>query len=463
MHKDVRQIKLPNQEIIEPKERVSLLAIWALHFDAHRERIIHAGLGKPTYPMSEKIPDFLEKKKKELTTKFKKCKTLVQSLKKAKSQSEYNKIEKQIIHLNLVVDYGHPQGDIQARHKIAHKVSHWYHQEVTAEDILFTTGGVAGLYCIFEYLNQSFPKSVVLTPFPYYPLYGQGNLFPIDVLQEPGYHLTANAVKKSIGAAQQQGKQISAFVFCDPNNPLGTVVSPKEWRLIMRELNKVPQALIILDEAYAEICFTHDYQSLFTLANTSLRKRIILLRSATKGCSTSGERMSILITQNKEVMKALLENNIMISLHPEHMSQQLYAEIFPQRNTPQLMQMKNFYKNQVLYVHQRLKDIQAVLPDKNHHPEGSFYAIADLKKLIGMELSKQDQKLLKLIFVDVPNTITTDEYLAYWLMVKYHIMLCPLSYFGLDPALGWLRITCSVGHIDLEKIITVLDECLKNN
>ena len=247
------------------------------------------------------------KEKKELTSKFKKSHTLIQSLKKAKSPSEYNKIEKQIIDLNLVVDYGHPQGDVAACEKIAHKVSHWYHQPVTAQDILFTTGGVGGLFCIFEYLNQSFPHSVVLTPFPYYPLYGQGRLFPIEVIHERGYHLTAQAVKKSIAAASQQGKEISAFVFCDPNNPLGTVVSPQEWRKIMRELHKVPQALIILDEAYAEICFTHDYQSLFTLANAALRKRIILLqRSATKGCSTSGKRMSILVTQNQSVIESII-------------------------------------------------------------------------------------------------------------------------------------------------------------
>jgi aspartate aminotransferase/aminotransferase len=462
MHKQkFSLIKFPTQELPDNIERVSLLSIWAHHFDDLGKKVLHAGIGKPTYPMSEKIPTIIIEKQKKLLAKFKKYNQLSTSLHKAKDLAEYSKIEKAIIDLELVIDYGHPQGDLAARTKIAKKISDWYNTAVSPGDILFTTGGVGALYCIFEYLNKYHAQGVVLTQFPYYPLYKEGRLFPIDVLQEPGYRLTAHALRKSMALARKEHKEIAAFLFCDPNNPMSTAIAPEEWRLIIKELHKVPNALIMLDEAYAEICFTHEHESLFTMADAKLRERIILLRSGTKGCSTSGSRMSVLVTLNKKIMKTLLEINISTTLHAESLSQEVYAEIFPVRGSKQITQMKNFYQKQVIYTYNRLRKLNIALPDHEYVPQGSFYVIADLKKLMGLQLSKADQKLLAPMFIHVPEKITTDEQLAYWLLAKYQIMLCPLSYFGVDPTHGWLRITCSLGHLQLERILQTLEDILR--
>lgn len=117
-------------------------------------------------------------------------------------------------------------------------------------------------------------------------------LHPIDVMSE-GYRLTARALEKSINLAfhlaEKDGIYPKAVLICNPSNPLGTTIQPEELEDIADVLRKYPDLHIIFDEAYAEMSFV-DMPSFLQVA-PDLKRRTIILRSATKALSAADERM----------------------------------------------------------------------------------------------------------------------------------------------------------------------------
>ena len=63
--------------------------------------------------------------------------------------------------------------------------------------------------------------------------------------------------------------------------------------------------MILLDEAYMEMSYD-PYSSLFTLAS-HLHERIVLVRSATKGFSASGERMAVAVVGSARMREKMRE------------------------------------------------------------------------------------------------------------------------------------------------------------
>ncbi|HLF67433.1 MAG TPA: pyridoxal phosphate-dependent aminotransferase, partial [Gammaproteobacteria bacterium] len=309
---------LPNGESAGMMDPIILLMLWAEHLELD----LRAGMGKPTFPINAHVVASAAHFWNDLATRSQVVAPLV-------AQAHNVQIAQQIIDAHLAIDYGTPEGDLPARNIMAQALSRWYQCEINANEILFTTGGLGGLFCVFEYLRRKYLNSRMLTPFPHYPFYALGNhLFSIPVMESPGYRLTAALLKESILAAQHTQKfdheAIHAVVLCYPNNPLGTVLRKEEWLAIAQVLEMIPQALIILDEAYAELDYTEEGASLFAVA-PQLRDRIVLMRSGTKGLSAAGERLAVLVCQNKAIMARLLEINSTISLHPPRHLQMAYA------------------------------------------------------------------------------------------------------------------------------------------
>ncbi len=443
---------LPNGESAGMMDPIILLMLWAEHLDVS----LRAGMGKPTYPINPHVVASAAHYWEDLAARSQRIAPLLTSEQTAET-------EQRIIDAHLAIDYGAPEGDQSARAIMAQAFSRWYQCDINAEDVLFTTGGLGGLFCVFEYLRRKYLHSRILTPFPHYPYYAIGNhLFPIPVMENPGYRLTASLLKDSIEQALHAQKfdheAIHAVVLCYPNNPLGTVLRKKEWEDIATVLELLPEAVIILDEAYAELDYTSDGTSLFAVA-PQLRDRIVLMRSGTKGLSAAGERLAVLVCQNKTIMARLLEINSTISLHPPRHLQRAFAVAMHAWSAEDKQKLSAFYQVQVVYAQQRLRAMHAHLPDPNYQIEGSFYVMANLKALLGTPMSH----LAKCVFTDPPQVINTDEDLVYSLLFDDKIMLAPGSYFGLDPSLGYVRITCSMGERDLGRIFDVIEGRLRNN
>lgn len=359
--------------------------------------------------------------------------------------------------------YGNPQGDTEARELMAQAFTKWYDQPIDKDHVLFTVGDAGALHATFKVINKRVPNGRIVTPFPHYSLYagadGQNNLHPIDVMREKGYCLTAKALEQSIANAtanaELDGKKISAFLFCDPSNPLGTVVGADEWRRIAAVLRKNPGIPIILDEAYAELQLNG--KKLVSLLHVApdLRSRMIIMRSATKGLSAAGERMAVAMVFDKQLMAEILSANIGVYGHSSRINQHAYAKAMSQLDDKELETIAVFYRKQVELVNKRIKKMGAAMPDPDHKVEGSFYVMADLSELLGAPLSSEAKAA-----VGNKEFAETDEDVIYNLLFKRKIMICPLSYFGVDKKLGYVRITCSGGDAELTEMMDRIESAL---
>ncbi|MDB6096682.1 MAG: aspC, partial [Francisellaceae bacterium] len=397
-----------------------------------------------------------------------------------------NKIEE-------VIKQGEAQGCKEARTIMAQGLNQFYDLnnktfKINASHILFTIGGVAGLHNIFTILDKRDPEAYIITPFPHYTLYkgynNKNRLIPIPVMDNKGFRLTKESVVAAFAKAKLENKKINAFLICNPNNPLGGVLSSKELLDLIEILIK-EECLIVIDEAYAEMNFIKENVSFLNILKThwenrtkeekntvyseylfnKLINRVIILRSATKGFSTAGDRMAILIAFNEKIMRDLVLENEIVG-PPAVFLQKAYASAMMDFNQEMRIPgihdkwMALYYKLQQKYLDKGLKILDIVINDENYKVQGAFYKLINLSCVLGYKILELDIliKMKKVGLILENDSIGTDEEIAYYILFKYHLMIAPLSHFGIDPKKAYLRITCSAGKSFLDNILKILSE-----
>ena len=439
----------PDGQSARKIEKVMLLSLWANELKqrnaqkAQVPKIILAGLGRPTDPIN----------KQTIHSYLAYWQRLEQTAARWYSDPESSSE-------NPAIDYGDPRGDIEPRTIMAERMSRWYESEIAPEHILFTVGGIGGLRAIFDTLNSHYeevPGYRIITPFPHYSVYSNDcmhQLYPIEVMKNKGYKLTAQSTKESIERAYTLAEidkgLPKALLLCNPSNPLGTIIDEEELIKIAEVLRQYPELYLIFDEAYAEMSFK-TMPSFLKIA-PDLKRRTIILRSATKALSAAGERMAILIVFDPVMMNELLNKNINYFIHVPRSAQIAYAETMACFDAHEQKQLTSFYKSKVDYVFTRLKQMGANMPDIFYEVEATFYALGDFSDLMGLELPEEASYVLQ-----KEGLVSTDEELAYYLLFKDLLMIAPLSYFGLAENSGFIRITCSSSQGELIELMNRLE------
>ncbi|KTC72385.1 aspartate aminotransferase A [Legionella birminghamensis] len=445
-------ILTPYGQPAEQIEKVMLLSMWAKHLGKSLEnddisrKMLFAGLGKPTYPINRHTIQAYKRYWNELET----------IANRWHDSSDLDNNE-------CAIDYVDPYGDYQARILMAKAMSDWYDAEVTEKNILFTVGGIGGLRIIFEVLNSLYAKHSsyrVITPFPHYSAYTNNphhTLHPVDVMREPGYQLTAKALEKSIQQAlhlaENDGIYPKAVLICNPSNPLGTIINEEEFQKIADVLRQYPDLHIILDEAYAEMCFK-ELPSVIKIA-PDLKTRTIILRSATKALSAAGERMAVILAFDEFIVSELVRQQITSYVHPPRSGQIAYAETMLNFSEEDRQAMSSYYKEKVEYVSGRLKKMGAAMECSEYQVEATFYVLGDFSDLMGMPIPMALEKVM-----NKRGLVQTGEELAYYLLFKASVMVAPLSYFGMAKDCGAIRITCSAKPNELEEMMNRLERQL---
>lgn len=431
-------------------EKVMLLSLWANElgerFRAKDKKMIFSGLGRPTYPINQRtVQSYLNywKRLEDVATQW-------------HSNPE-------AILDNPAIDYGDPRGDKEPRKMMAERMSQWYESEIKPEHILFTVGGIGGLRAIFDTFNSHFediPGYRIITPFPHYSVYANDpmhQLHPIPVMNNPGYKLTAQSMQESIEQAYELAEEDKglpkAILLCNPSNPLGTIIHEDELVKIAAVLREYPDFYLIFDEAYSEMSFK-SMPSFLKIA-PDLKKRVIILRSATKALSAAGERMAVLLVFDPEMMNELLNKNINYFIHVPRSAQIAYAETMASFDHHEQQQLSAYYERKVAYVLNRLKEMGASMPDPSYKVEATFYALGDFGDLFGLPMPEEAGQVFQKI-----STIKTDEDMAYYLLFNDAVMIAPLSYFGLEKNSGFMRITCSATDTELDELMSRLEQRL---
>lgn len=303
-------------------------------------------------------------------------------------------------------------------------------QQFEKNDIIVTSGGSEGL--IFAFLTVADPGDELIVFEPFYTSYAiiaaMGNILlkPILTIASNGFHLPD---RKTIEVAIT--KKTKGIVLCNPNNPTGTLYTEKEVEMITELAHKY-NLFIISDETYQELVY--DGKKVLPFASfPELRDRLIIVDSVSKRFSSCGARVGCVVSQNREVMSAILR------LAQSRLSvatiDQLAIVPLLLNHTSYVESIKKVYEKRRNVVIDGLTKIKGVtlVP-----PEGAFYVIP------------------KLPIVD------SDDFAAY-LLTRFSdkgetIMIAPATGFYITAGFGKdeIRIAYVLEEEKLERAIALL-------
>jgi aspartate aminotransferase/aminotransferase len=142
--------------------------------------------------------------------------------------------------------------------------------------------------------------------------------------------------------------------------------------------------------------------------------------------------------------------------------QHAFAEAMNKLDETELNNYVSYYKPQVEYVTKRIHDMGAAPSDLEYRTTATFYVVADLSDLIGMDMPKDTSRVFKGSNkknheYQLKSIAKSDEEVIYALLFEDKIMASPCSYFGMEAKKGYVRITCSGGDSELQILMDRLE------
>jgi aspartate aminotransferase len=268
-----------------------------------------------------------------------------------------------------ILEYSPSEGIRSFREKLA-EYYHRFNIDVTADDIIITTGGSEAV--TFAFMSCLDPGDEIIVPEPAYANY-------------EAFAVVAGAVIKSIPAKIDEGfvlppieefeklitPKTKGMLICNPNNPTGYLYTQEEMGKI-RDLIKKYDLFLFSDEVYREFCYTGaPYISAFHLKG--IENNVILVDSVSKRYSECGLRIGALVTKNRAVY-----NNVMkfcqARLSPPLIGQ-IAAEASLDTDSEYMLKIYNEYVGRRKFLIDGLNRIDGVY---SPIPMGAFYTVARL-------------------------------------------------------------------------------------
>ncbi len=268
-----------------------------------------------------------------------------------------------------VLEYSPSEGYKSYREKLVKYYSK-YNINVSAEDIIITTGGSEAV--LFSFMSCLDPGDEIIVPEPAYANY-------------MAFAISAGAVIKTIPSTIEEGfalpsidkfealitERTKGILICNPNNPTGYLYTQKEMDQI-RDLVKKYDLFLFSDEVYREFCYTDaPYISAFHLKG--IEENTILIDSVSKRYSECGIRIGALITKNKDIRKSVMKF-CQARLSPPLIGQ-LVAEASLDASDEYMSSVFNEYVERRNFL---IDGINRIPGCYSPIPMGSFYTVAKL-------------------------------------------------------------------------------------
>jgi aspartate aminotransferase len=268
-----------------------------------------------------------------------------------------------------VLAYSRTEGSEVFREKIAN-----YYQrldlEVTAKDIIVTTGGSEALSFALGTLLD--PNDELIVPEPFYANYsgfaGAHNIkiVPITCSFETQFSLP------SIGEFEKLiTPRTKAILICNPSNPTGYVYSKEELTQLAQIALK-HDLFILSDEVYRE--FVYDGAIHYSMLSfDTLKEHAVIIDSVSKRYSMCGARIGFVVTRNSELRGAVLK------FAQARLSPPTYAQIASEAALDteasyfeEVLREYSARRNFLVQALQKIPGVQTAVP------KGAFYCIVKL-------------------------------------------------------------------------------------
>ena len=340
---------------------------------------------------------------------------------------------------DAIIEYSHSAGNISYRKKLAES----YQKigiNVTADDILITTGGSEALTLAFmTTLNEG---DEILVPEPFYTNYNsfafQTNvkIVPITSRIENDFALPPiEEFERVINKRKRAGAIVKGIIICNPNNPTGYLYSKAELERLAK-LVKDYNIFMYSDEVYREFCY--DGRIHFSAMQLGIDRNVVMIDSVSKRYSMCGARVGCLVSKNTNLIATALKF-AQARLCPPFFGQ-IAAEAA--LDIPEEEKVKYFEDVYEEYTKRRnfmVSELNKIPGVYCPNPKGAFYSIVRLP-------------------------INDSNHFAQWLLEEFEynkqtVMVAPATGFYNTPDLGKneVRIAYVLKIEDLKNAI----ECLK--
>lgn len=318
------------------------------------------------------------------------------------------------------------------------KLSNYYKKhniDVTANDIIVTTGASEALFFIMACIANTGDE--VIIPEPFYANYnGFSTASGVNIVSIPSLMEENFALPKIEEFEKLISKKTKAILICNPGNPTGYLYSEEEIKKL-KQLALKYDLFLITDEVYRE--FVYDGATHHSiLSEKGIEQNAIMIDSVSKRYSMCGARIGCIVSKNKEFMQTVLK------FAQARLSSSSYALLASESalDTPQ-----SYFDNVITeYVARRntlITELQKIKGLKVTKPKGAFYCIVELP-------------------------ITDAEDFAQWLLEKFHhnnetIMVAPAGGFYTTKGLGknQIRLAYVLNEKDLKRSIELLKLALE--
>ena len=242
--------------------------------------------------------------------------------------------------------------------------------EVTADDILVTTGGSEAL--VFAFMSCLNPGDQVIIPEPFYANYnGFAQMAGVEVVPVTASLDDGFALPPIEAFASKINDKTKAILLCNPGNPTGTVYAPEALDALA-ELVRAHDLYLFADEVYREFCYD-GAKPKSVMELPGLEDNVVLVDSVSKRYSMCGARIGALVTKNPAVRKAAMKF-AMARLSPPTLAQ-VASEAALQTSANYFKEVRERYVERRDALVEGLREIPGV---KVPTPGGAFYAVCEL-------------------------------------------------------------------------------------
>jgi len=311
----------------------------------------------------------------------------------------------------------------ELRAAVARHAVRRYRVPVAAEDVVITPGAKLALWATFQILVD--PGDDVLVPTPCWVSYAPqialagGSMVEVQTRPEAGFRLEAEAVRRAITP------RTVGLVLNLPNNPTGALASQTELSAIA-DLAIEHDLWILSDDIYAELRYDpSDFPSPL-LDRPELRERVIIADGLSKSHAMTGWRLGWAISPPALVPRfgTLLGQTV------------TGVTTFAQHGALAALEHDSAFLHEWIATYRRRRDLVvgrcAAMALPCAEPEGAFYALVDVRSLIG----------------HAPGQPANDVELATRLLVSRHVAVVPGSAFR---APGFVRLSFACSETELTR------------
>ncbi|WP_238904516.1 pyridoxal phosphate-dependent aminotransferase [Clostridium sp. YIM B02506] len=276
--------------------------------------------------------------------------------------------------------------------------------------VIISTGAKQCLANLFLAILN--PGDEVLLPVPYWVSYPElvkladGNPVFVECLQEDGYKFNIDTLEKYVT------EKTKAILINSPNNPTGTIYT-KEELIELGEFAKKHDLFIIADEIYEKLIYG-DYKhiSIGSLSEDAYN-RTIVINGMSKSYAMTGWRVGY-AAGPKEVIKIMSSIQSHMTSNVSTIGQYAALEALegPQDELHDMIKVFHSRRDLMVKLLDDINDLDYI------YPQGAFYVMVDIKKLIGKSIDS----------VVIKDSLTFSD----MLLEKEKVAVVPGIGFGLE-------------------------------